>query len=361
MHTVAPRSVDSLALTPPAKIALVGAGAFGRFALDAYARSTDIIVDVVVDPVATNPVPGVRLERDLAYVLGNERIEALHLVTPPHVRAELAVPALLAGKSVFCEKPLAISLADVDAMWQAAEYGGAALGVDHVLRHHDAFHLLETLAASKPFGRLKTFSLQNFAQSLPQNHWMWDRKRSGGIFVEHGVHFFDSYGRIAGAPEAVRAGMPKREAAEATVNYADGVVGRYFHEFAFPKQVEKATGTVFFERGYIEIDGWIPERLHGAVLAPADALQHVARMTGTDLSVQAEETTRFQVSYADRNSSYARLVVSGMRDLLMRHRSAAHEMVVRVDEARASVRLALAAEESARIGSPVSLAVSTGT
>ena len=47
----------------------------------------------------------------------------------------------------------------------------------------------------------------------PGDHWMWDTEKSGGILrAEHGVHFFDAYGQIAGAPEKIWANAPRKEA-----------------------------------------------------------------------------------------------------------------------------------------------------
>ena len=149
--------------------------------------------------------------------------------------------------------------------------------MDYVLRHHPAFELVARLTASALFGPLRTFSLQNFAQVPPDDHWMWDTEKSGGILVEHGVHFFDAYGQIAGAPEEVWGSAPRKEAVGVTVRYGSGAVGRYYHEFAWPKTVERTHGIMFFEMGDVEIDGWIPERVHGRVEAPAAALEAVVR------------------------------------------------------------------------------------
>ena len=164
---------------------------------------------------------------------------------------------------MFCEKPLALSLREADEILDAARLARRSVGVDYVLRHHPAFELVARLSASGLFGPLRTFSLQNFAQALPGDHWMWDTEKSGGILVEHGVHFFDAYGQIAGAPEEVWGSAPRKEAVQVTVRYASGAIGHYFHEFAWPRSVERTHGIMFFEHGYVEIDGWIPERVHG--------------------------------------------------------------------------------------------------
>jgi predicted dehydrogenase len=340
---------------PPARVGVVGAGGFGLFCLDAYRQAGDISVAAVADPklagTAPRTHPDVVIAADWRSLLEDPAIEAIHLATPPALRAEIAVPALQAGKSVFCEKPLALSLREADEMLEAARLAGRGVGVDYVLRHHPAFEVVARLAASGLLGTLRTFSLQNFAQALPGDHWMWDTERSGGILVEHGVHFFDAYGQLAGAPEEVWGSAPRKEAVEATVRYAGGAVGRYYHEFAWPTQIERTQGLLFFERGYVEIDGWIPERVRGRVQTSAAALESVVRRLGLSLELrEGSGAAAFDVRFPDRQAAYRSAIVDGMRDLVAKHREPSHRMVVSAHDARESLALALAARRAVEGG-----------
>jgi predicted dehydrogenase len=198
---------------------------------------------------------------------------------------------------------------------------------------------------------LRTFSLQNFAQGLPDDHWMWDTERSGGILVEHGVHFFDAYGQIAGAPEEVWGSAPRKEAVEVTVRYAGGAIGRYYHEFAWPRQVERTHGIMLFEHGYVEIDGWIPERVHGRVQAPAPALEDVLRPFDPSLELRPDSgAVSFEVRFPDRQAAYRSAIVDGMRDVVAKHRTPSHRTVVSPQDARDSLSLALAARHAVEGG-----------
>lgn len=342
-------------VSPPACVAVAGAGGFGQFCLDAYRQAGDISVAAVADPNLAGSTPRthpqVVITADWRSLLDDSAIEVIHLATPPLLRAEIAVPALHAGKSVFCEKPLALSLREADQMLDAARLAGRSVGVDYVLRHHPAFEVVARLSASGVLGPLRTFSLQNFAQALPGDHWMWDPERSGGILVEHGVHFFDAYGQIAGAPEEAWGSAPRKEAVEVTVRYASGAIGRYYHEFAWPQQVERTHGIMFFEHGYVEIDGWIPERVRGRVKASAAALEDVVRPLGLSLELrEASGVASFDVRFPDRQAAYRSAVVDGMRDLIAKHRGPSHRMVVSARDARDSLALALAARRAVEGG-----------
>lgn len=338
-------------LSPPGRVALVGAGAFGRFCIDAYNRSSDLEVVAVADPLpdalAQVHARSARLEPDWRAVIEDREVEVVHLATPPYLRGDIVFAALEAGKSVFCEKPLALSLDEADAMIRASQRSGTALGVNYVMRFQPAYRLLEALAGSGIMGTLRTISFQNFAQALSPDHWFWDRALSGGIFVEHGVHFFDAYARVAGAASSVIGGIPRMEAVDASVSYASGGCGRFYHEFSFPREVERTLGISFFERGNVEIEGWIPTRLHGAVLTPPTGFPETLVPGFTLITLQEDTTTRFQLDFPHRQGNYESGVVSGMRDVVRKHRDPGYPMTVPIEDARASLALGIACQEAA--------------
>jgi predicted dehydrogenase len=338
-------------LAPRGRVALVGAGAFGRFCIDAYGKSGDVEVVAVADPLphALTQVnaPSARLEPDWRAIVEDQQVEVVHLATPPYLRGEIVFAALEAGKSVFCEKPLALSLDEADAMIRASQRSGTALGVNYVMRFQPAYRMLEALADSGIMGRLRTISFQNFAQALSPDHWFWDRAKSGGIFVEHGVHFFDAYSRVAGAASSVIGTVPRKEAVDASVSYSSGVFGRFYHEFSFPIEVERTLGISFFERGNVEIEGWIPTRLSGAVLTPPNGFPKTLVPGITLVTRQVDTVTRFHLDFPRRQESYEAGVVAGMREVVRKHRDPRHPMTVPVEDARASLALGIACQEAA--------------
>ena len=138
---------------------------------------------------------------------------------------------------------------------------------------------------------------------------------------------------------------------QVTVRYVSGAIGRYYHEFAWPQNVERTHGIMFFEHGYVEIDGWIPERVHGRVDAPAAALEAVVRPLCPSLEVREDSgATSFDVRFPDRQAAYRSAIVDGMRDLIAKHREPSHRMVVSAHDARDSLSLALGAQRAVETG-----------
>ena len=136
-----------------------------------------------------------------------------------------------------------------------------------------------------------------------------------------------------------------------TVRYVSGAIGHYFHEFAWPQSVERTHGILFFEHGYVEIDGWIPERVHGKADAPAAALEAVVRPLCPSLEVREDSgAVSFDVQFPDRQAAYRSAIVDGMRDLIAKHRGPSHRMVVSARDARDSLSLALGAQRAVETG-----------
>ena len=108
---------------------------------------------------------------------------------------------------------------------------------------------------------------------------------------------------------------------------------------------------MFFEHGYVEIDGWIPERVHGRVDAPAAALEAVVELRCPSFEVREDSgAMSFDVRFPDRQAAYRSAIVEGMRDLIAKHRDPRHRMVVSEHDARDSLSLALGARRAVETG-----------
>jgi predicted dehydrogenase len=81
-------------------------------------------------------LPGARFTGDLNEVLADGTVDAVALARPVPTHAALAVKVLRAGKHCFVEKPMAQSVADAEAVVEAAREEGRTLMVGHVLEYH---------------------------------------------------------------------------------------------------------------------------------------------------------------------------------------------------------------------------------
>lgn len=87
-------------------------------------------------------------------MLADDEVDALVIAAPAVLHGSLALDALRAGKHVFVEKPLALDVAEAEALCAEAEGGGRVLMVGHLLQYHPAFLRLRDLVAEGALGKV---------------------------------------------------------------------------------------------------------------------------------------------------------------------------------------------------------------
>jgi predicted dehydrogenase len=120
-------------------------------------------------------------------------IDAVSICTPTPTHAELAIRALQAGRHVLCEKPIARTLAQAQAMVAAAEQSGATLMIGHVSRFEADHRAARDVLQRGDLGHLR-MGFQSIAGPTPNwssNGWLADATQSGGPVVDLAIHSFD--------------------------------------------------------------------------------------------------------------------------------------------------------------------------
>jgi predicted dehydrogenase len=141
--------------------AVVGCGYWGRNLVRNFHRLGAL--SAVCDPTpagraaAAAAAPGVPVEPDLDAVLGGDA-PAVVIATPAETHYEIARRALLSGKDVFVEKPLALTYDQGAALVQLAEERGRILMVGHVLEYHPAVVKMLELVRAGELGKLRYVS-----------------------------------------------------------------------------------------------------------------------------------------------------------------------------------------------------------
>jgi UDP-2-acetamido-3-amino-2,3-dideoxy-glucuronate N-acetyltransferase len=111
------------------------------------------VVDATENGQATarSIAPDPKITDNLDDVLRNDQIQGVALATPAGTHAELAIRAMQAGKDVFVEKPMALTLEDAEKMKKVAEGTDRILMVGHLLEYHPAVLKLREMIS---FGRV---------------------------------------------------------------------------------------------------------------------------------------------------------------------------------------------------------------
>ncbi|HXQ52142.1 MAG TPA: Gfo/Idh/MocA family oxidoreductase [Stellaceae bacterium] len=142
---------------PPARVAVVGAGYWGKNIVRNFAELGALAA--ICDPDRGSAAPLAERYKaplaEFADVLGDRDIEAVAIAAPAALHAHLTRAALEAGKHVFVEKPLALDLAEAEQLCMLAERAGRQLMVGHLLQYHPAFVKLRELVRGGALGRLQ--------------------------------------------------------------------------------------------------------------------------------------------------------------------------------------------------------------
>ncbi|MEO8856006.1 MAG: Gfo/Idh/MocA family oxidoreductase [Burkholderiaceae bacterium] len=209
---------------PTTRVALAGFGAWGGMHARAIAAIEGAEVVAVLArsaaarEAAAQAVPQAQLYDDYAALLANPDIDVVNVVLPNHAHADAAVAALDAGKHVLLEKPLGLTLEQCDAVATASQRTGRLVAVNHELRVSRQWGAVRDLVAQGALGSLRHQHLSVFRKPFRTGSggWRYDRARVGSWVLEELVHFIDLvlwYAEANGSPSRVTAfgGDPDRD------------------------------------------------------------------------------------------------------------------------------------------------------
>ncbi|MFP4502779.1 MAG: bi-domain-containing oxidoreductase [Candidatus Hydrogenedentota bacterium] len=242
-------------------VAVIGAGYIAKaFHLPNLQRTPGCHVAAVVDQ--QGPVAKQAAERcgaalcatDYHEALTDDRVHAVLIATRHDTHAEIAIAAAEAGKHVFVEKPLALTIADAEAVCRTIEQAGVVGAVGFNRRCSPYAEALHNAVRDSMPGPKHVLYRCN-AGALAPNHWALDPEVGGGRILGEAVHFFDFACWLVGAdPVAVRA-VPIGTAEEDAHGYDDLSVLLQFPDGSAATIVYASRGGGDLPKEYVEVIG----------------------------------------------------------------------------------------------------------
>ncbi|PYP25091.1 MAG: hypothetical protein DMD51_09595 [Gemmatimonadetes bacterium] len=206
-------------VSPPVRVAVVGAGAIAQVAhLPVLRKLPGVEVGAICDnDVSKAQALAARFEvkdtfDDIEEVLRHSHADAVAICTPNHLHEIHAVAALAAGCHVLCERPLALTLAGVERVLQASEKYGKRVMVGMNHRFRSDVQAVRGFLAGGDLGALQAIrsGWYTFQPSRQQLGWRLRRlEAGGGAFLDLGLQLLDLGLWLAGwpAPKRVSAHM----------------------------------------------------------------------------------------------------------------------------------------------------------
>ena len=217
------------------RVGVIGAG----FAGTTHARSLHDLPGACVVAVAAETIAeaaplanelDARVAPDALALCADDDIDLVVVASPTDLHSVHTIAAARAGKDVFCEKPLARTLAQAEAMLETCAKAGVALAVGHVVRHFPEYARARELLRAGAIGRpvLATLTRGSFPVGAA-TPWYRDPVRSGGVVLDLMLHDLDTLRWWFGEPTRVYAravGLDERGAdyALATLRFDDGLI-----------------------------------------------------------------------------------------------------------------------------------------
>src|SRR5260221_7986789 len=195
---------------------------------------------------------GARAHASLEALLADGNVQAVYIAVPHHQLAPLAAQALRAGKHALVEKPIALSLAEADALIALAEVAGLGLGVNYDLRQSAQAQQARALVRAGAIGEIFAVRIQTIIDK-PASYWQsgysgrwvnsWRASQAqagGGVTLMNSSHQLDivrfvtglevtrvsgEVGTLATPPELAGLTMEVEDTVSASLRYANGAIG----------------------------------------------------------------------------------------------------------------------------------------
>jgi predicted dehydrogenase len=254
----------------PVGIGILGFGGFAMFAAQQFAQVTGAALRCIAGThreasLAAAARFGLVDVKDADVMFAMPDVQLVYIATPPFLHHPQARDALRAGKHVIVEKPLAVTMDQADELVSLARERGLLLVTNLMQRYNPLYGRIKALVDSKVLGEVLRGYFENYAcdEGLGPEHWFWDEARSGGIFIEHGVHFFDMFagwlggGVVESAGRVLRPGSGLEEQVYCTARYGDVPVS-FYHGFTQAGRMDRQELRLLFERGDVTLREWIP-------------------------------------------------------------------------------------------------------
>lgn len=145
--------------------------------------------------------------RDWQDLVKDDEIEAVYVATPVYLHAEQTIAAAEAGKHVLCEKPMALNVAQCDAMIDACQANGVALGVAYYRHFYPVIDRIKEIVNSGEIGtvvmaQINAFEYMDFELGQPRDWFVRKELSGGGPMFDFGCHRLEVLTNILGPAKA---------------------------------------------------------------------------------------------------------------------------------------------------------------
>ena len=329
-------------------IALVGCGHISIEHIQAYLKvperaSVRVCCDIDLAKATQRAamVEGARAVVELDQVLNDPTIDAVDICTPHHLHSDTVIAAANSGKHIICQKPLAKTLSECDAMISAAERAGTVLYYGEMNQMLPSVTKAAEMVAENRIGKLVgvqgTFAFWQGGDIL-STAWRYDPEvTGGGQLLDSGIHCIAMMLKIAGPIESVsclttrfRQELGGEDTSSLTFRFKAGHLGTLFASQAAGTWVPQPNLTIWGSEGALTLGGPLgalvlhrPDHKDRQEVVIADRTNAFDSMIGGFLDATLDGAT---------NASPGEVGRENLQVVLAAYKSAKTGKVVRLDQ-----------------------------
>lgn len=199
---------------------------------------------------------------DYKKLLADKDIDLIAISTQHNSHAKFIVEALEAGKNVYCEKPLCLTLEELVRIEEVYDKSNGELFCGLNRRHAPLIKEIKKDLKTKEIPAVYDYIAN--AGFIPPDHWTQDKKRGGGRIIGEAVHFIDTIQSLDGSRLielnirfASNQAYPRNDNAIITLRFFSGAVGNIIYTSMGSKKYPKEQLRVFSNGSVYEMDNYV--------------------------------------------------------------------------------------------------------
>jgi predicted dehydrogenase/threonine dehydrogenase-like Zn-dependent dehydrogenase len=202
-------------------------------------------------------------------LLEDKEIDLIVVSTQHSSHAGFVVQALEAGKSVYCEKPLCLTIEELDRIEAAYQSSKGELFCGLNRRHSPMLRQIRKSSASEKIPAVYDYIVN--AGHIPVDHWTQDEKAGGGRIIGEACHFVDVIQYLDGSKLlslnvlfAQNEAYPKQDNCVINLRFQSGAIGNILYTSMGSKKYSKEQIRVFSNGSVYEIDNFVKMNQYGS-------------------------------------------------------------------------------------------------
>lgn len=267
------------------RLGLIGAGNFVRSTMLPIMKETGLFefrglatTGGVGGAQANDGTPFGYTTNNYQELLSDPEIDLIAVSTQHNSHAKFVIEALKAGKNVYCEKPLCLTLDELTAIKEAYEQSEGELFVGLNRRHAPLIQQIKREMKTDQIPAVYDF-IGN-AGFIPKDHWVHDEAAGGGRILGEACHFVDLIQYLDGShledltvTAASNNAYPMNDNALITLRFASGAIGNIVYSSMGSKKYPKEQLRVLSNGSVYEMDNFIRLKKYGSTKSVKEKLK----------------------------------------------------------------------------------------